>query len=144
MAPSGTPETPDSAIAPSDDISPARGPGVEQAGDVCLDPGALDTLRAVQMPGGASLVDRAAKAFFDSVPGLLNDVRSGVHTGDTALAHRAVHTLKSSGAYLGLVKVSALSKALEEACAAGALADVKPQISQLEEALETGVRALEG
>ncbi|MGD9538677.1 MAG: ATP-binding protein [Alphaproteobacteria bacterium] len=125
---------------------PGRQPATDSAAGPapapCFDRNALAALRAVQTPGIAPLAERAAETFFASAPGLLSAFEQGLAAGDAVSARRAVHTLKSSSACLGLIQVAALSKALEMGCAEGALENVKSRIFELKQALEAGIRAL--
>lgn len=76
-----------------------------------LDAAQLDNLRRAS-PG---LLQRAANAFVDSAPELLQAVRAKLEAGDRAGLRHAAHALKSSSANLGATRLSALSRTLESA-----------------------------
>ena len=79
----------------------------------CLDAGVLDSLRALQPAGGASLVERVVAAYLEHTPSQLAEARAALLRGDTAVLRRAAHTLKSSSANVGALRLSALCRELE-------------------------------
>ncbi len=80
-----------------------------------LDPDALERLRALD-PGGASrLVERVLGAYRASLQRLLPQMRDGRHAGDVAAVRHAAHTLKSSSASVGALRLSKMCAELEGA-----------------------------
>lgn len=81
--------------------------------EVLLDPQALARLRELDPTGSSRLLERVVKAFNKSVEGLLPQLLAAQATADMAGIRHVAHTLKSSSASLGAVKLSALCADLE-------------------------------
>lgn len=80
-----------------------------------LDADALERLRALD-PGGASrLVERVLSAYRSSLQRLLPQMRDGRHAGDAEAVRHAAHTLKSSSASVGALRLSTMCAELEAA-----------------------------
>lgn len=80
-----------------------------------LDADALARLRALD-PGGANrLVERVLGAYRASLAKLLPQMRDGRHAGDAHAVRHAAHTLKSSSASVGALRLSTMCAELEGA-----------------------------
>jgi two-component system, sensor histidine kinase RpfC len=72
-----------------------------------VDPEALARLHRF---GGSKLLREMIAIFLEVAPGRLGAAEVAVSTGDTASAENALHSLKSSAAQLGAMKLSRLSE----------------------------------
>ena len=81
-------------------------------GDI-LDASALDRIKSLQRPNAPSLVAKVLTQYFSSTPKLLADLQEGLRQTDLSLLGRAAHTLKSSSANVGAIRVSEKCKTLE-------------------------------
>ena len=89
-----------------------EGPSVAIS-SVVIDSKALDTLRALQRPGRPDIVARVVNIYLDSSPQLLRAMQEAVEQGDASALERAAHSLKSSSANIGAMRLAELSKELE-------------------------------
>lgn len=78
-----------------------------------LDPAALQRLRDLDPTGSSRLLDRVFRAFEDSIARLRPQMLGAVAAGDTAGLRHAAHTLKSSSASIGAIKLSQLCAEME-------------------------------
>lgn len=81
--------------------------------DSVLDPAALQRLRDLDPSGSSRLVERVFKAFADSVERLRPQLLQASAAGDAAGLRHVAHTLKSSSASLGAIKLSLLCAEME-------------------------------
>jgi signal transduction histidine kinase/DNA-binding response OmpR family regulator/HPt (histidine-containing phosphotransfer) domain-containing protein len=94
--------------------TPATAPGAP------LDPNALDSLRALERQGAQGLVRKAIRFYLEDAPKLIETLREAVSLADSQALSNAAHSLKSSSANLGAVRLAKLSSDLEKAGRAGA------------------------
>ena len=78
-----------------------------------IDPSALEALRALQAPGAPDIRERVIGLYLQQTPRQLEDLRSALAGGDTSAVARAAHTVKSSSANVGAMRLSALCRELE-------------------------------
>jgi two-component system, sensor histidine kinase len=78
-----------------------------------FDPIAIEKLRKVAGDQDAGFVAEMAQLFSDETAKSLTDLRSGFDRRDWKLVSRVAHSLKSSAATLGLMRLSSACKALE-------------------------------
>ena len=83
------------------------------AGDAALDAQALAGLRALDPSGENRLIERVVRAFESSSDKLLPQLRDALGTGDHATIRHVAHTLKSSSASVGALKLSRLCAEIE-------------------------------
>ena len=81
--------------------------------DPLLDPAALQRLRELDPTGSSRLVERVFKAFADSVERLRPRLLAALAAGDADGLRHVAHTLKSSSASLGAIKLSRLCAEME-------------------------------
>ena len=81
--------------------------------DQILDKTALDGIRALQMEGAPDVLESVISLYLDDAPKLMERLKHAVAANDAPEIERAAHTLKSSSASLGALKVSELCKRLE-------------------------------
>ena len=78
-----------------------------------LDSSALDQIRSLQRPNTPSIVGRVLTHYLTNTPKLLADLLEGLRQAETSLLQRAAHTLKSSSANVGAIRLSEKCKELE-------------------------------
>jgi HPt (histidine-containing phosphotransfer) domain-containing protein len=78
-----------------------------------FDPAAIDRLRQVAGDQAATFVAEMARLFLAETAKSLADLAGAAEKGEWRQVGRIAHSLKSSAATLGLMRLSALSKALE-------------------------------
>ena len=78
-----------------------------------FDPAAIEKLRAVAGDQGATFVAEMAALFLDEATKSLEELKRDCAGGDWKHVTRIAHSLKSSSATLGLMRVSAACRALE-------------------------------
>lgn len=91
----------------------AREDKVDADAAAVLDPQALERLRELDPGGQSKLLPRVANAFGTSVARLLPQMKTAQDAGDMAAIHHVAHTLKSSSASIGAVKLSRLCADIE-------------------------------
>jgi HPt (histidine-containing phosphotransfer) domain-containing protein len=84
--------------------------------------------------GGPKLLSQMIKLFLENAPTRLEQTRKGIEEGNQRDAERGVHSLKSSAANVGAMKVSALAARMEDLANGGDLAAVGGLMSELESA----------
>jgi HPt (histidine-containing phosphotransfer) domain-containing protein len=83
-----------------------------------LDEGVLAELRE-SVGGDEAFVKELVDAYLTESPAYLEAVRAAAAANDTAAAVRPAHTLKSSSAAIGAMRVSLLAKRIEHAAREG-------------------------
>ena len=84
-----------------------------------IDSRTLDGIRALQRPGGANILARVIAIYLDRSPSLLGDLGSAVQGGDCRQVQEAAHSLKSSSANVGALRLAACCGELEALGRAG-------------------------
>ena len=83
------------------------------AGPAVLDAGALQRLRELDPTGKSRLLARVAQAFQGSVERLMPELGAAFAGGDLETVRHVAHTLKSSSASIGAIKLSSLCAEIE-------------------------------
>lgn len=78
-----------------------------------LDRKVLDALRKLRRPGRPDVLEKVLSAFLSASPELLAAMSGALSRDDALAMHRAAHSLKSSSANVGALKLSAYCKELE-------------------------------
>jgi HPt (histidine-containing phosphotransfer) domain-containing protein len=81
--------------------------------DSVLDAQALAGLHALDPAGENRLMERVAKAFESSTDKMLPQLRDALGSGDRSIVRHVAHTLKSSSASVGALKLSRLCAEIE-------------------------------
>ncbi len=81
-----------------------------------LDPEAIAQIRALQRGSAGDVFDKVVDLYVESAAELLAQMQSGRKSGDLEVIEDAAHSLKSSGANVGAVVLSAMCKELETRC----------------------------
>lgn len=107
-----------------------------------LDAQAIERLRELDPGGKNQLLVRIADAFGTSVARLVPQMTAAVAARDLAAIRHVAHTLKSSSASIGAVKLSRLCADIEAICREGrgedlanAIAEFDPEVSAAQCAL---------
>ena len=87
---------------------PSEGPSAP-----LLDPAAIETLRKVAGNQGDGFVAEMAQLFLEETTKSLRDLREGCDRGDWKVVARVAHSVKSSSATLGLMRLSEACRDLE-------------------------------
>ena len=118
-------------------------PEIHAAGDDGpLDPSTFEMFRQLESAGSENLLRRAVQIYFRTSPDLVAAMRDGVASRDPEAVERAAHSLKSSSANLGALRLSRLSDELEERARAQEIDTAQPLVEALESELERVTRAL--
>ena len=99
-------------------------------------------LAGLQRDSRPGIVGRVITLFLHSAPALVKDLEAGAAGGDTALLHRASHTLKSASANVGAVLLSAHCKELEALARTGSVPDAAARVATIIEDYQQAQAAL--
>lgn len=78
-----------------------------------LDQSVLATLRELQEEGEPDILEEVGGLFLKHAPDKISAIEKAAAEGDAKGLQTAAHSLKSSSAYVGAMKLSAMSKELE-------------------------------
>lgn len=110
-----------------------------------LDPAAIETLRKVAGDQGEAFVAEMARLFLGETTKSLRDLREGCERGDWKLVSRVAHSVKSSSATLGLMRLSEACRNLElDTQGAGSTPGTRALVALVIEQFEHAVPALQG
>ncbi len=101
-----------------------------------IDRTALDTLRALQMDGAPDLLTQIIGLFLKDTPGLLQKITEAIARADGDTVRQTAHTLKSSCANLGAMRLSGYCQELERAGRANDLEGTPELLNQLKDEYE--------
>jgi HPt (histidine-containing phosphotransfer) domain-containing protein len=87
-----------------------------------FDPSAIEKLRKVAGDQSAAFIAEMAQLFIDETAKQVAELRRACDASDWKLVHRTAHSMKSSAATLGLMKLSDTCKSLESGTKDGASA----------------------
>jgi PAS domain S-box-containing protein len=118
----------------------APNPGNEGA---AIDSSALAAIRERQRPGREDAVARVIRIYSDEAPKLLNQLRDATRTANAVEIGRAAHSLKSSSAIVGAVRLASLCKEIEARARAQNLAGMDELVGTLVSEYERASRALQ-
>ena len=93
------------------------------------DDASLDRLRRF---GGGKLLGEMISLFIEAAPERIAAARAGLVAGNANAAEMALHSLKSSSAQLGAMRMQRLSEAGERLAHSGSLEGVEPIVQDLE------------
>lgn len=105
-----------------------------------LDAGALERLKEW---GGEGLVQKMASLFVENAPGRLDQIRTGIEDGVAEEAERGAHSLKSSSANLGAMRLRNVVATMEDQASKGDLDAVRDGLPLLEAEYLAAMTALE-
>lgn len=93
-----------------------------------LDPAALERLNRI---GGQEFLIEMVELFLEHAPQRLVSANEAFAVGDLETVYRAAHSLKSTAANVGAVRLQTLAAELEERAAAGDVAVAGPMVEEL-------------
>lgn len=133
----GTPEPsgPRTGEAVLADPGEAEGEGPSQEEENSsppIDRSVLRELENLQMEGEPSILGRVIAAYLADAEPLVSQLRETFAAKDTELLQRSVHTLKSSSANVGALRLSEISRELEMNCRNHSLEDAARLIEAIE------------
>ena len=108
-----------------------------------LDMSVVDSLRALDEVGGASLFEELVELFIQDAAQQVRSLEQALGDGDARAIERSAHTLKSSSASLGATRMSELCFELERLGRAGRLDGAQGLVGDVAEAFHRACRALE-
>jgi len=97
-----------------------------------LDRKALENIRSLQSEGAADILSQIINLFLEETPNQLKNLQQAIRDNDAGTVYSIAHSLKSSSANLGAMKLSALLKDLEEKGRRKALTDTPSLFLQIE------------
>lgn len=109
---------------------------MSEASSAILDAGALDRLRELDPTGRGRVVERVLQAFEGSVRRLAPQLLEAAAASDRAAVGHVAHTLKSSSASIGAMRVSRLCAALEADVRDGRPVDLPVRARELADGLD--------
>lgn len=107
-----------------------------------LDAGALQRLRDLDPRGESGLLERVLDAFDESVVRFADQLRGARHAGDAAVIRHVAHTLKSSSASVGALRLAQLCVEVESLVRDGRMAEGARLLDALETELQRVRHAL--
>lgn len=137
MHTSATPQS-----TPSSSASREEAPAAARA-TTTLDAGALAGLRELDPQGRNGLLERVVKAFQESLARLAPQLRKAMVTGEIKGVRHVAHTLKSSAASIGALRLAALCSELEAAVRGDALEGLQARVDAVCDEIENVKPALE-
>ena len=108
-----------------------------------LDPAALAGLRELDPTGKNHLLERVLAAFKTSTARLIPQVQEALSKADLQGVRHVAHTLKSSAASVGGMKLSAICTELEAGIRQGQTLNLAAQVDALVEEVERLLAALQ-
>ncbi len=112
------------------------------AASTVLERSALDSILALD-DGQGTLLKQVIALYIEAAPPLVEQIRQAWHDGDTPALRMAAHSLKSSSASIGAVRLSDLCRRVEHAAVNADLGDGVPRPEQLHAELAAVLQALQ-
>jgi CheY-like chemotaxis protein/HPt (histidine-containing phosphotransfer) domain-containing protein len=100
--------------------------------DSPIDKSALDRIKAVQQPGMPDLVEKVINLYINDAQSLCRNIHEAVGSGDPQALNKAAHSLKSSSANVGAVKLASLCKELETLGRANTIGNAHELVNQMD------------
>ncbi len=108
-----------------------------------LDQSVLASLRQLQDEGDPDIVAEVGGLFLQHSPDKVKAILEAAEKRDAKALQLAAHSLKSSSAYIGAMRLSGLAKELEMMGRSGALEGAREEAERLQEEFDLAVRAIE-
>ena len=103
----------EAVAAPKAAASAAAVPDAPPDGGAVIDMKTLDSMRPLQRAGQPDVIPRVIGLYLSNAPSMMEELQTAVERGETATVYRLAHSLKSSSAMVGALRLSALCKTLE-------------------------------
>jgi HPt (histidine-containing phosphotransfer) domain-containing protein len=88
-------------------------PAADDGQEACIDQGVLDKIRMLERGGAVGLLARVVELYLRGTPSLIEQMKQAIGIDDQEALRVAAHTLKSSSANVGAMKLHGLCKELE-------------------------------
>jgi signal transduction histidine kinase/CheY-like chemotaxis protein/HPt (histidine-containing phosphotransfer) domain-containing protein len=124
-------------------VAAAGGP-VAQADGATIDMKTLESMRPLQRQGKADVVSRVIGLYLSNAPEMMKELLEAAERGETATVYRVAHSLKSSSAMVGALRLSEICKRLEARAREAAEGDTLEEVQEVESEYGRVVAALEG
>ena len=108
-----------------------------------IDQEVLDRIRTLERNGAPNLVSRLVGLYLQGTPPLIGQMRKACAEADAAAIRMAAHTLKSSSANVGAMKLHDLCKELESRAREQRIEDASERIALIEQEFTVARAALE-
>ncbi len=99
---------------------------------MAIDRSVLNTLRDLQVEGKPDILGRIINAYLNNSAHLIAEMQEALTVDDHQVLQNAAHSLKSSSANVGAVKLSGINKELEMGCENGPLGNAANLVSAIE------------
>lgn len=122
------------------------GRGGEEVGRpeaAAVDWSVLDELLVLQAPGAPDIRERVIALFLQHTPAQIRELREGLGRNDHPVMLRAAHTMKSSSANVGAIRLAELCRDLESRLREEDGGDVRPLVEAIETEYNRVERELE-
>ncbi len=103
--------------------------GSGETGEGTINTAVLDNIRALGIP---RILQELIEIYLTDTPRLMNDLRDAVQSSNSSLLRMAAHSLKSSSANVGAVRLSGLFRHMEEMARAETLQDADSFLAKAE------------
>ena len=107
-----------------------------------LDPAALERLAELDPTGKNRLIERVFQAFESSTLRLMPQLREAQNAGDHATVRHVAHTLKSSSASIGAIKLSQLCAEIENMIRLETYDDLADRVGRMDRETNAVLQAL--
>ncbi|NDY72953.1 histidine kinase [Desulfobacter hydrogenophilus] len=129
--------------SPEQSLSPVAMEVAASADADVIDQKALDNIRSLQGQGAADLLSRIINLFVEETPNQLENLQQAICDKDAGTVCSIAHSLKSSSANLGAMKLSALLRDLEEKARRNVLTDTPSLFLQIENEFKRAEKLLQ-
>ncbi|MFN2188836.1 MAG: Hpt domain-containing protein [Candidatus Promineifilaceae bacterium] len=109
--------------------------------DVIINQGTFNRLKDLV---GEDFIGELTETFFEEGPGLLEDMRSALESGDADTFRRSAHSLKSNSASFGAEQMESMARDMEYLGRDGKLDEAREHMADLESSYERAVAELKG
>lgn len=113
--------------------------------DAAIDPGVVENLRQLTLPGEPDVLAQVLSLFLQEVPKRIERLEAAWQSGDHAEVHRAAHSLKGSAGNIGAQSMFAVCRDLDDLAQAGDLtksADLVAALAREYARVETEIKRL--
>ena len=100
--------------------------------DSVIDQLVLDQIRAIDASGAGGLLEKIIDMYLDESARIQTEMAIAIEAGDAPALYQLAHTLKSTSANVGAMKVADVSKTLEGCGRSGELENARTLLEALE------------
>ena len=125
------------ATTPEESLAASLQPALD-----AVDQATLEVIRQMERNGRPGLVRRLISLYREDAPRRLTALHAAIATGDAAAVRQGAHALKSSSANLGVHRLVALCREIEEMGRAAALTGAFDKLAEMEQEYDRALIAL--